>query len=315
MKPLYLVYGPEPFLKEEFLDTLKRTIAAGREQDLDISAFYGENSDINLSVILNTASFFAKHRLIVIKNAARLSGPQKKSVLNYIKNPCPNTSLVLETDKNSPEGEFLSALAKQASLIECNKLPASRLYGWIYKRAELAGKKIPKEAADLLLELKGNCLRSLAMELDKLASYAGGNGRITRQDVEDLVGRDITSGVFDLVGAIGRRDYQESLALVNSLGKSRKKETEIIGLLGWQFRRLWKGKKLAESKMGNANIARTLRVPARFAREFFEELDRFEESDIKRNLGILVEADKALKSTGARRDLILELVMVRLTGS
>ena len=127
-----------------------------------------------------------------------------------------------------------------------------------------------------------------------------------------MTGRGLNQDVFDLINAVSQRDCQRSLDLISLLTTSKKRESEIIRLLGWQFKRLWKAKELQKKKIPNFNIARSLKVPTRYAERFFNQLNRLDSETVEKNLNILVEADRDIKT--GRRDtrLVLELLIVRL---
>ena len=84
-----LLSGPEFFLKEEALDKLKQSTLSKRHQEFNLNVFYGEDLSKDISDELNTAAFLGDNRLVVIKNAERLSTPQKERLLTYIKKSLP----------------------------------------------------------------------------------------------------------------------------------------------------------------------------------------------------------------------------------
>ncbi len=309
---IFVLSGTEPFLKEEILSRLKTHLQSTSTASLDCTLLYADSPNNNIADTLRSGSLFAENKLVLIKNAERLSENEKKYLLTYAKAPSKHTYVVLDTEKNYLENRFLSDMAKYAKVNECNKLPNARLYSWIYKYTHDRNKKISKDAAGLLVELKGNNLRTLAMELDKLITYLDSRQDIAKRDVENLVEGDVTRSVFDLVDAVSSRDFERSLNLIQALSQTRRSQTEIIGLLGWQFKRLWKAKKLEIQKTSKLNIAKTIRVPARFSERFFNQLNHFEIDTIKRNIRLLVQADRDLKTGRGDKELILELLAVKL---
>lgn len=307
----FLLAGPELFLKEETLDKIKESVLSKRNQEFNYNIFYGESANKDIKDALNTPTFLGDAKLIVIKNAERLSSLQKQHVLTYIANPLHDTCLVLETIRDDLRDSFLSNLSKHTKVVECKKLYGVKLYSWVHKRLAGYKKKMFKQAVDLLIELKGNDLRRLATELDKLILYTDSRYQITKQDVENLVGRDLTYDVFDLIDAISHRDFQKSLFLTSLFIANRKRESEVIGLLGWQLKRMWKANELRNNKVLNSNIARTLKIPPRYTEKFFKQLSHFGINDIKKALKILLEADRDIKR-GRNSSLILELLIIRL---
>jgi len=283
--PVILLFGSEPFLKEEALDRIKRTVLSDIPQDINCEVFYSEDTNNNFLTSLRSFGFFDKQRLVVLKNIEYLSSSRKNSLIEYIKNPSANTYLVLDSNQTDTHKGILKDISRYAKSIQCNKLSTISLYNWINKRLTLYKKTINKDALELLVELKGSDLRSLASELDKLALYNDQNIVITKDTVEALVGSSITHSVFELVDAINSRNCQKALRIAHSLTKSKKREVEIIGALGWQFKRLWMLK---------------------------GQLNNFDLASIKKAFERLVKADQAMKSGRKNKKLILELLLIEL---
>ena len=97
-------------------------------------------------------------------------------------------------------------------------------------------KKAAPRAVELLKELKGNNLKEIDNEIEKLATYAADRPLITAEDVLRLVGSDIISGVSDVLDAIGRNDKERALAL--SLDFQKKDLGAMAGLFCWNLRQL-----------------------------------------------------------------------------
>lgn len=312
---IILLSGNESFLKKEALDKFKREKLSGPNRELNYDIFYGEDARKDISGALNSLSFFNEDRLVVIKNVDRLSAPEKEVLLKYLKKPSPKIFLVLETRQSDLAGSFLSQVARLAKIITCNKLPIAKLYNWIYNRAHLYKKKIAKDASDLLLELVGDDLGGLATELEKLALYAGAKPQIAKTDVENIVGRDITRDIFQLVNAIDKKDSEQSLKLVSMFAGNKRKESEVIGLLGWHLRRLLKAKQMQEKGVSRFDIGKAIRIPSRYREKFFDQLSSFDIKNIRNNIELLIKADQDLKTGKGKTGLTLELVMVRLTSA
>src|SRR5256885_5181471 len=78
-------------------------------------------------------------------------------------------------------------LARSATTVAIEPLPAPRVYKWVAHRASQLQLTLEPDAAELLVQTVGNDLGALAGELEKLAAVAAGRGRKrTRLDSRPL---------------------------------------------------------------------------------------------------------------------------------
>jgi len=78
-------------------------------------------------------------------------------------------------------------------------------------------KTMASGVADILFERVGFFPVAVVMETEKLACYVGDRTEIRREDLDAVVGRSRQEALFELTGAIGRKDTEEALRLVGRL--------------------------------------------------------------------------------------------------
>jgi len=154
--------------------------------------------------------------------------------------PPPGLVLILScTLPSGSKAKFYRDLARTARSVEFRPLTPADVPGWILERArEQFALEVEVGAAQALGAAVGVNLGILSKELEKLASFVGSRGRITREDVE-AAGTRLPSQDrwrwFDLVGE-GR--IEEALATLEVLlGQGESGVALTIGL-GTHFLRL-----------------------------------------------------------------------------
>jgi len=282
---VYLLSGEEAFLKDEFIHNTKKRLLEESNKELNFSAFSSRDSAVEdaLSVV-RTAPFVGKKRVVVLREADRLDEKGKTALLLYLKKPTPTTCLILESSKPSGANAFLRAVSGYASVVRTTPLRYGALDSWIRQRARLYRKQIAKEAVALLKTLTGGNLFSLANELEKVSTFAESRPVITAGDVEAVTGRSIKEDVFTLVSYINERDVSRALLLCKRLLRQGKRVPEIIGLMGWNFRRLL----LTSGRDGPGS------------------------GEIKKKLKLLFEADRAIKTGSSKPEFALDMLINRL---
>lgn len=125
------------------------------------------------------------------------------------------------------------------------------------------------------------------------------------------ISRGRVNNVFELTAAVSRKDEKKALNILDALLRQGKKVYEIIGLLFWQIDRLKKGKELLEKK-GKQSLMSELRVFPSQINDFIDSVNRFSFSELKRNIGLLTEADLQIKTAITKPEMILEILVLKL---
>src|SRR5262249_12651506 len=102
--------------------------------------------------------------------------------------------------------------------------------------AQRAGVAIGPDAMALLIESLAADVARIAVEIEKLALYAGGGRAVTVDDIAALVADARTTTIFALVGALGRRDRARSLAVLDTLTREGEYLPLALAFLAGQFR-------------------------------------------------------------------------------
>jgi DNA polymerase-3 subunit delta len=309
---VYLLVGPEKYLKEKTINDLRSTLLDPSSGELDYKVLHGQDSSAEeIFASLSTIPFFSSKRLVVIKDFDSLSREDSTRLINYIKNPNQYACLVIDTADGSilKDEPSISRYAKVLKFYAPSETEAS---AWISKLVSSRGKTIDEGAIDILKELQGNDLLNLSQETEKLITYTGTRKKITVEDVEALVGRSAVSSVFDIAHAAAEKDTSKAIAIVHELVSSGKKPYEIIGLLAWHFKTLLKIKALSESGQDEYSITQNLRLRRKDAGRFLAQSAAYPYERIASKLDILLEADLGIKRARFSPSIILEFAVIRL---
>ena len=146
--------------------------------------------------------------------------------------------LAMVPDKVDKRLRLVKAVAAKGGLIECNHLTGEGLVAWILERFSEEGKTASAAVAETLIDLKGENLRAIDSEVAKAVTYAGGSKRITRKDIELLVGRSRTERIFELVTHVITRDPARALETLGDLLDANESPIGMVYLLTQEVRRL-----------------------------------------------------------------------------
>jgi DNA polymerase-3 subunit delta len=209
--PVYYFHGEDDFLKEQSTRELVDAAAdpATRDFNLEIRRA-GELDAEALDALLGTPPMLAERRVVVLREVDKLKKGGRAILDRYLARPAHDTVLVLV----APSGVKVDkTLSERATAVEFAPLTGDRLQRWVPYHAEHAlGRTITPEAVALLLEAVGGDLSQLAVELEKLASYAPET--IDEHAVADVVGVRRGESLGDLLDAVAARDATRALPLI-----------------------------------------------------------------------------------------------------
>ncbi len=209
--PVYYLFGEDDFLKD------------GRSRDLINAAVDPSTRDFNLEVrraseldpegldaLLGTPPMLADRRVVVLRDVDKLKKGARAVLDRYLTRTAPDTVLILIAPSGAKPDKALSA---HATAVEFSPLNGDRLPKWVAHHAETAlGRRITPEAVALLVEAVGSDLAQLAVELEKLASYA--SETIDERAVAEIVGIRRGESVGDLLDAVAAKDASAALGLI-----------------------------------------------------------------------------------------------------
>lgn len=202
---VYLYKGTEPFLINTKIDML---VKESKANEFNISIY--DCSEVDLSLAIQDAAslpFLSDSKVVIIKNPAFLTNDKShnvSSLIKYIDNPMERTYLIINACgiKINEKLEIVKLLNKKAIVNETKEIEEVEFKGWIKRQCDIADVRIDEEAIKSFYIGVGKDLVNAKNELDKMISYVGYNGLITKEIVNALTSRGIQNNVFELSSAI-----------------------------------------------------------------------------------------------------------------
>lgn len=315
MTSVYLLVGDEQLLKEEKLSELKSETLQKGAEPVDYNIFYAK--DAKAKEIIESAytqPFMSKKRVVVVKDADKLSAQDRDALISYMASPSKSTVLVLVADRIDRQNKLFDAVSSCGKVIQCNRLSETDITSWIINRGRFFRKKFDSKAVQILKEDLGNNLSELDNAISKLSIYLGPDReKITGADVEDLVGKSIANATFELVDAISQKDANKALGILSNLIRDSNKVYEIIGALGWHFKNMAKTKGLLEKRYSKARIGQELRIYPKRLNKLLNQVRNFKKEELVRGFELILNTDEQIKTSAARPSHALELLVIKLS--
>ena len=324
---LYLILGEESYFRDQALEILQRGHQGGGREDevgesmkneasdmFQIDVLYGDET--NASEILGLAeevSFFSPQRCLFVKWADKLSAKDGELLLPYFQQPNEATTLVFAAAKLDGRTKWVQALKKKATVVDCAPLPENQRAGWVTQQARALGLQIEPQALELLKDQANEGLYAVLRELEKIADYLPEGQRVQVQDVELVRGKPPGISVFDWAGAVSYGDHGRALDIVAKNLETGEAPLRMLGAFLWQMRRMWKASGLLREGKDQGQAARQAGIPPFRAREFMQQVQRWQEPHFRQAWAVFAQADSALKGGRATQpQLILDDLVLRL---
>ena len=312
MSSLHLFVGEEDLLMEEGVNKLIDETLPRENRDLNFDVVdAAATAPGEITTRLDTLPFFGDRRVVLVKNLDELSADEQRVIEEYLNRGQPPTVAIFTARNVDRRSRLFKAFQKQGTVHPCDPRSAREAPTWAEGCAARLGKRIRPEAAGELVTLVGTGLRTLGLEVEKLAAYVGDRGEITVEDVEAVASRLTETSVFALTDAIGERNARKALQALESLLQTEH-PLPVLGMIAGQYRRL--ARTVASGAPTEAALAAAIGVHPYAARKLLAGSRHYRASDFPEVFARLEVADRAIKSTG-QPELALETLVVRLCGS
>ena len=323
--PVYFFHGEEDFRKDAALQRLIAAAVDPAMRDFNCEVRRAAELDAeSLASLLDTPPMMAERRLVALRDVGALKKDPRRALDRYLERPAPDTVLVLIAPAGAKPDK---ALLEGAAALEFRPLNGDDLGKWVarYAKQEL-GTTIAPAAVDLLLSAVGNDLQQLAAELDKLASYARGQGAtngaggdavvVDDEAVSAVVGVRRGETLGDLLDAVARRDAARAIDLVaHVLAQPKTSAVTVVLALGTQFLALAWGQAMRErgthpgmltkgywDLLKEGSGAYVGRPWGEAVSAWVAAVDGWSAPSLDRALALLLDADLTLKETRISSD-------------
>jgi DNA polymerase-3 subunit delta len=256
-------------------------------------------------------------RLVVVNDVDRWKAADVKAVATYLAEPAPDTVLALVGDETKKDSALGKACAKAGDVLVYDVVKR-RLPDWVARQFADRGVAADDEACRLLVEVVGEDPEALAAEIDKIATWSGGDP-IGPAEVERLAAGHAEIPGYDLTDAWGRRDLRAALdacqTLLERSGDSVSRAVPaLIGLLVGHVSRVRSVQALVEEGLSAREIASRLKRHPFYVEKLVAQARNYDVDELRSVVVRLAELDHAVKG-GSRLavDLELERALVEIS--
>lgn len=321
---LYLFYGEEHYLRDHYLQQLKKKLLDGPAEDFNYHRFTQENMNLQaLADAVEAMPMMAEHSLVQVDDCdlSKLNESDRETmtaILSDIPDYC-TVVFVFDTVPFKVDGRYknLADAVKKGLQVEFARQSQRELNTWIRRHFRAYEKEIDDRQCEYLTFVTGGAMTALSAEIGKIAAYAQ-DANITKQDIDSVVIPVLDAEIYDLTDAVAAGDYEKALVKLRTLLQMQEDPIYLLAAIGSGMRRLLYARACMAAGKGADTLGELLKVATGRTPNSYglqktmttarQVSDRFCEQAVT----LCMEADEKLKSFAGSDQRVLELLLLSL---
>ena len=317
---LYLLYGPETYLSEYYLNKLRAVCLPDGEDGFSYKRMNGPELDLQeFGESIDAMPFLTERSFIELRDIDLGKVKQPDELLKLLKDIPDYCTVAFYTqeEKYTPDGrlKLVKGIKSIGTELVFTEQSQGELIRWIARRFEAVGKQIEMEAAQQIFFFSGGLMNNMIPEIEKIAGYARGN-RVTLADVNAVGSRLPAAEVFDLTDYIGQKQYDRAMEVLHDLVAADGDGSDpiaLLALLGIQMRRLYVARYAIDRQLGAKFVMDTCNIRYDFiARKLITAAHGFTPEQLRRSVELCAETDYQMKSSSIDDMELLKDMILRM---
>jgi DNA polymerase III subunit delta len=302
LRPAYLLLGSDRPKVTRALARLRARFGSEAVETLAADTTSGEDA----VAALNSLGLFGAGRLVVVHGVEGWKKADAEAVRAYLAAPAPGAVLAFVAGEPPRDSTLADALAKTGEVLRYDVPKPKDPSIWVRTEFERLGAQPNDDAASRLVEVVGDDVSTLALEVEKIALWASGEA-IGAREVEQLaVPAPGEAPAWALADAWGNRDVGGVLAACEAELESGVEPFLVAVRLAAQVGLVRAVQGLAGEGLGAREISGRLKKHEFRIRKALGHAERYARNELDSALIRLAELDAALKG-GSRLSAELEL--------
>ncbi|MBL4908737.1 MAG: DNA polymerase III subunit delta [Alteromonadaceae bacterium] len=308
IKPVWLVFGDEPWQKNDSLAQIKGH--AQQQGFCELIRFSGDDK-FDWQQILDeyqSLSLFANQRIIEIELTSNKIGDKgSKAMLSLSENLHPDIILIIHgarLDTASSNKKWFKTLTNKGCYLPLYDLEGKSLQHWLQAHAKQLSLTLDDAVFPLLTELFAGNVLALEQELQKLAILYGTNP-ISLDNAQELVINQAKFNPFQLIDALLSGDLNKVIRILDQQQQEGVAVTQLIWFVHKEIKQLLAMQELLAQQVSQHDIFKQYRIWDKRKPCYQHALNNISPSHIRTALVRLAEVDLISKTSSEFNPFIL----------
>ena len=240
-KPIWLVFGDEPWQKNDSLQSIKQT---AQQQGFTELIRFTADDKFDWQILLQeyqTLSLFSTQRIIEVElTTAKIGDAGSKALLSLVEQLHQDVLLIFhgpKLDAPTANRKWFKSLSAQGCYLPIYEIETKGLHQWLMRQARQMKVNLAPDVVNLLIELFEGNLPALAQELQKL-SLLFGDKKITIEDGEPLVIKQAKFNPFQIIDALLMGNCEKCVTMLDQLQQQGTAPGQLIWVFHKEFQQI-----------------------------------------------------------------------------
>ncbi|HMD46674.1 MAG TPA: DNA polymerase III subunit delta [Acidimicrobiales bacterium] len=316
--PVYLVRGEDASLVAQAARVLVRQLVGRRDPALVVEEHGGSAAeDLDVGAVVDactTPPFLVDRRVVVVRDAGKLSAADAKRLTTLLADPLPTSVLVLVSGGGTVPAALVKAVGAAGEVVDTSVASGRDRSRWIAEQLKGAPVHLDAAAAGRVSEHLGDDLGRLAGLLETLAAAYGEHATVHLDELEPFLGEAGGVPPWELTDAVDSGSTEVALAaLRRMMGPGGRSAPEVLATVHRHFSNLLRLD--GSGAVAGEDAAALLGLRSAFpAQKALAQTRRLGTERIGEAVNLIAAADLDVKGQSALPpELVMEILVARLS--
>lgn len=297
LKNLYLFYGEEEYIREEYVKKVIDIIPENPFAEFNTVKIEGAITDLDeLDAILENFPMMAEKKTIIIKDSGIFKSAaedMKKFWSAKLESLADYVVLIFSEKEVDKRSALYKSASKHGVTAEFSYLSEQDMINWATSEFFNNNKKISKNNAAYFVSLCSEDVASVKNEIDKLVSFCG--EEVTKSDIDRLVSKSLNIRIFEMTDGIMEKNMSKVMSVLSDLKNTKESPFRILYTLSSAFDKMLYAKLAEKDGMVYNDIVSNLKIHPFVAKKYIASANSFSETYLIDRVRSIAEIDLAIK--------------------
>ena len=275
--------------------------------------YHAADCDIDAAAdAIETPSLFGARTLVILRGAEVLGERAQERLAQALERQAPQVTLAIVARGADMRRRFFARCREVARRIPVDHPRAGELRDWAERLSRERGRRLEKEACELLLDCVGRDLLVLASELEKLAAAVPEARAITATDVLRVTAAGRGHGSFEMTDTLCGREAASTARLLAQTLDEGTQPVAVVGAIAASLKPILAGAELVAQGRSVEEAERAVGLNPYQRRAFERGVRAYSPRELRRALIGLADLDVAIKTGAGDGRALLERWLLRL---
>ena len=302
---LYLLHGEEAYLREFYLNEIKKRILTPGLEDFNLHAIAGKDANPRvISEAVDCLPMMSERTMVLVTDydLFKASEDDREALVALFSDLPDYVCLIFVYDlieyKSDARTKLAQTLKNCGLTVPFPHQSQGDLVDWICRRFRSYDKDIDSELAKYLIFLCGDLMNTLGSEIAKIGAYSK-HSRITREDIDAVAVPLLDAKVFQMTDAVLNRNFERAAKVLGDLLTQQEPPIMIHALLGKQLRQLYSARLAFEAHKSSQYLVDLWKMKSSYpAEKLMQSASRFKRGWCRWAVSRAAQVDLAMKSSG-----------------